>query len=76
MLEKLEGERMKIMSQPIQNRRIVIYQIQPQFHKEFDRKFQEGQEEREDNEIKHLEFENIKNMLKRQGEEPKFLNRR
>lgn len=41
MLEDLEKERTKVMSQAIYDRKIKIFQIEPQNFKEFDRKFQE-----------------------------------
>lgn len=42
--------------------------------KEFDRQFQEDKESQE--EERYIEMENVKQMLKKQGEEPKFMNRR
>lgn len=74
MLEDLERERTRIMSQPIADRRVRVYQVEPQAMKEFDRQFQEENESQEED--KHMELARIKAMLKRQGEEPKFINRR
>ena len=74
MLAQLEQERFKIMSQPVKDRRIKIYQIEPSQILEADRQFNDDKESQE--EEKHLEMENIKQMLKKQGEEPKFINRR
>lgn len=42
--------------------------------KEFDRLFQEDKESQQ--EQKYIELENVKQMLKKQAEEPKFINRR
>jgi hypothetical protein len=41
MLEDLQKERNRIMSQPILDRKIKVFQIEPHYTKEFDAKFQE-----------------------------------
>lgn len=74
MLEDLERERTKIMSQPIYDRKIKIYQVEQHNFKEFDRKFQEEREYEEESKLIELQY--MKEVLKRQGEEPKFANRR
>lgn len=51
-----------------------MYQIEPSNMKEFDRQFQEDKESQE--EERYIEMENVKQMLKKQAEEPKFMNRR
>lgn len=44
MLEDLQKERDRIMSQPIRDRKIKVFQIEPHYTKEFDAKFQEDRE--------------------------------
>jgi hypothetical protein len=75
LLDDLEKERVKIMSQPIRERRIKVFKIEPQNFKEFDRQFQEERENNQDDE-KYMDLENLKKILKKQGDEPKFTNRR
>jgi len=48
MLAELEQERNKLMSQPIKDRKIKVYQIEPTNMKEFDRQFQEDKESQEE----------------------------
>ena len=62
------------MSQPVKDRKYKLYQIEPTNLKEFERQFQEDKESQE--EERYLEMENVKQMLKKQAEEPKFINRR
>ena len=66
MLEDLEKERTRIMSQPIYDRKIKVFQIEPHFAKDFDRQFQEEREAQDED--KYLELENLKKVLKKQGE--------
>lgn len=48
MLEDLQKERNRIMSQPILDRKIKVFQIEPHYTKEFDAKFQEDRENDEE----------------------------
>jgi hypothetical protein len=73
-LAELERYRTTIMSKPVQNRGVRVYQLEPVMQAKFGQQL--FPEEKESTEDERIYMENMKKILMRQGEDPKFMNRR
>ena len=62
------------MSKPVQNRCVRVYQLEPVIQAKFGQQI--FAEEKESTEDERIYMENMKQILMRQGEDPKFMNRR
>lgn len=73
-LADLEKERERLMSKPIKDREIKIFKSESGSSNKMDIEFKEEKEY--NNEDERIYLQSMKQILKKQGEDPKFMNRR